>query len=146
MKNAAKRFKRSKLRQATARVRPVEQGFALLEVVVAMAIAGLALAAFYQTIGGSLRAASRVQIQRTAILAARAHLDALGSDGTLAAGIETGTYDSAIRWRLSITDLSHKPKDATALRPFWIALQVFDRTGASLLQLETAKTAREVEP
>ena len=146
MKNAGQRFKRSELRQSATAVRLDERGFALLEVVVAMAIAGLALSAIYQTIGGSLRAASRVQIQRSALLAARAHLDTLGSDGTLASGIETGTYDGAIRWRLSVTDLSSKPKDANALRPYWIALQVTDRAGANLLKLETAKTAREAQP
>ena len=123
-----------------------EQGFALLEAIVAMAIASLALTTIYRTIGDGMRTASRVQTMQAAIVVARSHLDSLGSDGTLQSGASAGAYDNGMRWRLSIADLSTATGEAATLRPYWITLIASDRTGAALLTLETAKLAREAKP
>lgn len=123
-----------------------ESGFTLLEVIVAMAIASMALATIYQTIGGGMRASARVKALQSVTIQARTHLDALGSDGTLKSGTSTGAYENGIRWRLGVTDLSTKIADANALKPYWITLDTFDKTGATLFKLETAKIAREAQP
>ena len=124
------------------RARSHQQGYALLEVIVAMAIASVALATIYRTIGDGLRAASKVKTMQAAVVAARTHLDALGSEGVLGAGTTTGTYGNGVRWRLTIADLSGPKADATSLRPYWIKLVAIDRSGAPLLNLETAKIAQ----
>lgn len=125
------------------RARSRDTGFALLEVIVAMAIASIALATIYRTIGDGLRAASRVKTMQTAVVAARTHLDALGGEGVLRAGTTAGRYDNDIRWRLTIADLSGQRAEANSPRPYWIALVAMDRSGAPLFNLETARIARE---
>lgn len=127
------------------RVRSRDNGFALLEAVVAMAIASLALSTIYRTIGNGLRAASRVQTVQAAVVAARSHINSLGGDGTLSSGISAGTYENGIRWRLSVADMSSRAGEATTLRPYWITLKAIDKTGAVLLELETARVAREAK-
>lgn len=124
-------------------VRDREQGFALLEMVVAMAIISLALATFYRTSGGAFRAASRVQTLQTTIVFARSQLDAVGSDGLLETGTTSGVYQNGVRWQLSVADLTNGLQTANALRPYWITLIAKDRSGAPLIKLETAKVARE---
>ena len=128
------------------RARSRESGFMLLEVIVAMAIAALALAAIYQSIGGGLRAAARVKTLQASVVHARSHLDALGGDGTLSAGNSSGVYETGIVWRLGVVDLSSKIGDANTLRPYWITLVVVDRAGVPLYKLESAKIAREAQP
>ncbi len=125
---------------------PCESGFALLEVIVAIAIAALALATIYRTMADGFRSASRVDTLQAAVVASRSHLDALAADGTLNPGTSTGAYANGIRWRLSVTDLSTKTLQANALRPFWIKLVATDKAGVPLIELETAKLAREAQP
>ena len=134
------------VRPAMTSVRSRETGFALLEAIVAMAIAAIGLATVFRTIGDGLRTASRVQEVQAAIVVARSHLDALGVDGMLASGLSTGVYENNLRWRLNVTDLSSRAGADTRLRPYWITLVAFNRQGASILQLETAKVAREAKP
>ena len=55
------------VRPAMTSVRSRETGFALLEAVVAMAIAAIGLATVFRTIGDGLRTASRVQEVQAAI-------------------------------------------------------------------------------
>lgn len=123
-----------------------QAGFALLEVIVAMAIASFALAVIYRTIGDGLRNAARVQLLQSTVIAARSQLDAVASDGLVAPGRSEGRYQNGIRWQMNIADLSSQPKDATKLRPYWIALEALDVSGRQLLRLESAKLAREVQP
>jgi general secretion pathway protein I len=133
------------------RLRSGETGFALLEVIVAMTIASVALAVIYRTVGEGLRAASRVQTLEAAVVAARSHLDGLAANGILTPGTTTGAFDHGIRWRQTIADLSTQSSSNQsaapgALRPYWITLVAVDASGAPLLQLETAKLAREPQP
>ena len=123
-----------------------DTGFALLEVIVAMAIASFALAVIYQTIGNGLRNVARVQLLQAAVIAARSQLDAVGTDGLVTTGTFEGRYGNGTRWQMSIADLSNQPKDPTKLRPYWITLDALDDSGRQLLRLETAKLAREVQP
>ena len=127
-------------------VRSHEQGSALLEVIIAMAIVSIALGTFYRTSGEAFRAASRVQTLQATIVVARSQLDALGSDGSLEPGTSTGVYQNGARWRLSVADLSNRSQDANALRPYWITLTAQDRSGGQTIKLETARIAREAQP
>ncbi len=127
------------------RVRSRESGFALLEAIVAMAIASLALTAIYRTIGNGLRAASRVQTLQAAVVVARSHLNSLGGDGTLISGTSSGAYDNGIRWRLNVAALSNRAGEPETLRPYWITLKAIDPSGALLLELESARMAREAK-
>jgi general secretion pathway protein I len=127
------------------RARSGDRGFALLEAIVAMAIASLALSAIYRTVGNGLRAASRVQTIQSAVVASRSHLSTIGIDGTLSAGVSRGSYGNGLRWHLNVADMSARSTDENALRAYWITLKTIDRSGALLLELETAKIAREAK-
>ena len=92
-----------------------------------------------------MRASVRAQAYEGAVLLARSHLDSLGGDGVLRSGITQGTYDRGLRWRLTVQSLAKGDDSPTTLRPYWLALETFDRQGRALLQLETAKIAREAQ-
>ena len=126
--------------------RQTDAGFGLLEAIVALAIASLALTALYRSLGGAIRAAGRVQEHEAALVLARSHFDSLGSDGFLQVGTSAGAYANGLAWRLNVSTLSTKTSDTAATyRPYWLALEVFDRSRTSLLKLETAKVAREAQ-
>ena len=123
-----------------------DQGFGLFEAIVALAVASFALTALYRSLGGAIRAASTVQQHETVLAFARSHFDSLGSDGVLQAGTTSGTYGNGLMWRLIVTPLSTQPVDiGPRTRPYWLALEAFDRNRNLLLKLETAKVARALE-
>ena len=124
-----------------------EAGFGLLEAIIALAIAGLALGALTRVQAAALRAAGRVELYQAALREARTHLDSLAVDGTLRTGITGGAYAGGLAWRLDVSPLT---KSAPAGQPgesfpYWIVLNVADRLNRPLLHLETAKLAREAE-
>jgi type II secretory pathway pseudopilin PulG len=121
-----------------------ESGFGLVEAIVALAIVSLALTTLYRALSSAVHTAARVQVHDAALVLARTHLDSLGSDGTMQVGSVTGTYVNGLPWRLEVSALSTGSSSGreAAYRPFWVILEVFDRSGITLLKLETAKLAR----
>ena len=123
-----------------------DQGFGLFEAIVALTVASLALTALYRSLGGAIRAAGTVQQHEAALAMARSHFDSLGSDGVLQVGSTSGAYGNGLTWRLVVTPLSTQPADiGPKQRPYWLALETFDRNRSLLLKLETAKVARAPE-
>ena len=121
-----------------------DAGFGLVEAIVALAIASLALTALYRSLAGAFRAAARVQIHEAALVLARSHFDSLGSDGVLQVGKFSGSYVNGLQWRLNVSALATRTSRVGGPdRPYWLVLEVFDRGGAVLLDLETAKMAGE---
>src|SRR5712691_11193481 len=74
-------------------------GFTLLEVVVALAIAALALVTLFQTGSGGLFAADTAARIDEAIERAQSHLAAVGRAGPIAPGELTGDDGGGYRWR-----------------------------------------------
>jgi general secretion pathway protein I len=114
-----------------------EAGFSLIEALVAMAIAALAMTAIYGVIGTGVRAEARVRAQMEVATIARSHIDALGTDGALAPGESTGRYGNGIAWRLTVTELPGK--EGGKARAVWLSLQTFDSAGRPIVGFETAK-------
>jgi len=77
-------------------------GFTLLEVVVALVIAGLALVGLFQAGGSGLFAADAAGRAEEAVERAQSHLAAIGRDAALTAGELTGEDGGGYRWRLSV--------------------------------------------
>ncbi len=120
-----------------------DAGFGLVEAIVALAIASLALTALYRSLSSAVRAAASVQEYAAAIVLARSHLDSLGSDDNLQPGATGGAYANGLPWRLNVTPLSNQlPDVGSPFRPYWLILNVLDRNRKPLLTLETAKVAR----
>jgi general secretion pathway protein I len=84
------------------------RGFTLLEVVVALAIAGLALVALFEAGSTGLFAADTSARAEEAVERAQSHLAAVGRDAALSAGQFTGDDGGGFHWRLSVQPLSSR--------------------------------------
>ena len=116
-------------------------GFALFETLVALVIVSVGMAAFYFAIGGSYRGQARVRGYAATVEQARSQLDQMGTDTPLEAGTFSGTYPGGAQWRATVTALDKPGTTDPVLKPpaFWVILEVFDRRGVPVMQLQTAK-------
>jgi general secretion pathway protein I len=83
-------------------------GFTLLEVLVALAIAALALVAFFRAGGGGLMAVDTASRYEEAVQRAQSHLAALGRDVALLPGDSEGDDGGGYRWRLHIVPIASR--------------------------------------
>jgi general secretion pathway protein I len=81
-------------------------GFTLLEVVVALAIAGLALVGLFRAGSGGLFAVDTAARAEEAVQRAQSHLAAVGRDAALAEGDFTGDDGAGFRWTLRVRPLA----------------------------------------
>ncbi len=79
---------------------PAENGFTLLEVLVAFIIAALALGVLFQGTVDGLRSARVSGQYQEAISRARSHLAAIGHTGRLVAGEQQGEDGRGFHWRV----------------------------------------------
>lgn len=116
-------------------------GFALFESLIALVIVSVGMAAFYLAIGGSYRGQARVKGYAAIVEQARSQLDRMGVDAPLEEGTFSGTYPGGAQWRATVTALDKPVTADPLLKPgaYWVLLEVFDRRGVGVLQLETAK-------
>src|SRR5271165_5514047 len=78
------------------------RGFTLLEVVVALAIAAVALVGLFQAGSGGLFAIDTAARVQEAVQRAQSHLAAVGRDAGLVAGEFTDDDGGGYRWRLRV--------------------------------------------
>ena len=88
-----------------------QRGFALLEVLVAFAIAALALGLLYQAASDGGGAAQNAGYYEEAVSRAKSHMAALGRDSKVTEGEREGADGGPFRWRISISPA------ATAMAP-----------------------------
>jgi general secretion pathway protein I len=79
-----------------------ERGMTLIEVMIALAIAALALGALLRTVGGGITSTHTAGKYEEAVSRARSHMAALGRDAGLSAGESSGDDGSGFRWRLKV--------------------------------------------
>jgi len=79
-----------------------DNGFTLLEVVVALAIAGVALVGLFQAGSGGLFAVDTAARAEEAVQRAQSHLAAVGRDAALVQGEFTDDDGGGYRWRLRV--------------------------------------------
>ena len=121
-----------------------EDGFGLTETIVALAIVAVGLAAFCQALGNTYRTSARLKLHTEALSVTRSYLDLLSQDTTLAQGVSSGRYANDMTWQLTVSALlPNNTFSNTAERPYWLVLETYDRRGASMVRLETAKLIRE---
>src|SRR5579862_918992 len=82
-------------------------GFTLLEVVIALAIAALALVVLFRAGGDGLFAVSTASRAEEAVQRAQSHLAALGRDAPLLAGQSDGDDGGGYRWHLRVAPAAH---------------------------------------
>ncbi|MBO0736920.1 MAG: prepilin-type N-terminal cleavage/methylation domain-containing protein [Alphaproteobacteria bacterium] len=84
-------------------------GFTLLEVVIALAIAGLALVVLFRAGSGGLVSVDTAARAEEALERAQSHLAAVGHDAALVAGNLTGDDGGGYRWTLRVRPLAARP-------------------------------------
>ncbi|HUC12747.1 MAG TPA: type II secretion system protein [Stellaceae bacterium] len=89
--------------------RPAEAGFTLLEVAVAVAIAGLALVGLFQAGSGGVFAVDTAARAAEALQRAQSHLAAVGRDAALVQGDSGGDDGGGYRWRLLVQPVMQRP-------------------------------------
>ena len=119
-------------------------GFTLIEVVVALAIAGFSLTALLHALGTSARQAELSREYSTATYLAESGLSRIGRDLPLEAGLQQGQFDQTYRWRSNITDAVStqvsESRDAR-VKPFQIDFTVWWKSGDKVRDL-TLRTLR----
>ena len=85
---------------------PSEAGFTLIEVIVALTIAGLGLAALFEAASGGLISADTAMQHTTAVRHAQSHLAELGITLPLKPGEQRGTESDGYRWRIRVTPVT----------------------------------------
>lgn len=97
------------------------RGFTLVEVIVAVVIAAVALSALAGVFGGGARAAATASELTRASALAQGLLASAGVEKPLTDGVESGATNDGLRWTVTVTDESTEGDDsgttASPIRP-----------------------------
>lgn len=121
-----------------------QQGYSLLEVVVALAIAGTALAGLLQAVGTQAHHTALAREYATATALAESMLARTGREIRLQSGTRRGRFDETFQWRRSIRihETDAAPVGATPpVTPYEVTVTVSWRTGHRLRDV-TLRTLR----
>jgi len=88
---------------------PLSNGFTLLEVLVALAIASIALIGLFQAGSGGLFAADTAVRAEEAVQRAESHLAAVGRDAALVQGEFNDDDGGGYHWRLRVQPVATRP-------------------------------------
>lgn len=123
-----------------------EQGFTLLEVLVALAILGVSLAAIYQAFGTGLRNDRQARLYEEAVALAEARMAQVGTELPAAAGRWSGE-ESDLRWTLLVQPAEDEPLQVqpSLLRLMAVTVEVFwpQRGGEGRIALSSFRLAAQ---
>lgn len=115
--------------------RPAGSGFTLLEVVVALAIAGLALVGMFQAGSAGLFAADTAARAEEAVQRAQSHLAAVGRDAALVQGDFNDDDGGGYHWYLRVHPAASRrvpgsdPNTSTTTTLYAVDVQISWRSG-----------------
>lgn len=132
-----------------------EQGFALLEILVAFVVLALGLGAISTGVALAMRSDARAQSSRVALRAAQSRLETAGLSEALMPGTREGLIANGYRWRQTITEV--RPTETRppagvqsapvigALKAFWVEIEVEapDGTATKLAALKLTTEIRK---
>lgn len=120
-----------------------QRGFTLLEVLVALAIAGLALAVMTDAVSGGFLSVRTAAGYQEALSRAKSHLASLGSDKVLQPGQADGEDGGGYHWRYSVSEIDRQA-GMPGLALYDIEVGVSWSAGGHRREvvLRTARTAR----
>jgi general secretion pathway protein I len=110
-----------------------QDGFTLIEAIVAAAIAAVALAALLDAFSLGLAASARIESRDRATLVAESVLESLGSSEMLAEGETRGRSPDGFDWRAMVRprdDLVRSDPASVLVRPLEVDVEVGWREGA----------------
>ena len=116
------------------RVRAKNQGFTLLEVLVAMAILGIGLIVVIELFSGGLRLGRTSEEYTRAVGYARMKLEEISLAKSLEEGIEEGEFDREYRWQVEVKKVDLLPPGReTSYQPpvalYWVRIEVLWKSG-----------------
>lgn len=119
------------------RTRASQHGYSLIEVVVAIAVAGTTLAGLVHAVGTNLRHAALTHEYTRATALAESMITRVGTELPLQAGTQRGRFDGTFRWQRTIrTDDDPAPAaDEPPLQPHEIDVTVWWRDGGRTRQV-----------
>lgn len=102
-----------------------QEGFAVMEALVALAILGAALALIYQTMAAGWGAVRRTGLESKAVAAAMSRLEAAGRETPLTEGSTTGT-ENGLDWRVDVSRYVQPGLVVAAppLAAWWVKVEV----------------------
>ena len=116
------------------RVRGENQGFTLLEVMVAMAILGIGLIIIIELFSGGLRLGRTSEEYTKAVGYARMKLEEISLAKSLKEGVEEGEFDREYRWQVEVKKVDLLPPGReTSYQPpvalYWVRIDVLWKSG-----------------
>ena len=117
-------------------------GFSLVEVLVAFAIASLGLVTFYNALAGHYRQVGEAGVALGTLAHAQSHLEMIGTSIDPEPGKTAGRYDNGSEWRLTISPLpSNDAPGVRIVRPMRVVLEAFSRSGHRIVRLKSIRLA-----
>jgi general secretion pathway protein I len=92
-----------------------QRGFSLLEVLIALIIAGIALATVFESAAGTMRATADAARHQQALSRAISHLD--GATASLVPGEQDGDDGGGFHWHVLVRAIDSTGKQGTAGKP-----------------------------
>ena len=115
-----------------------DDGFALIEVLVAFVIVTLGLVTLYSALGAHNAQIAESNLRRTTMAYAQSQLASIGHTAAARSGTSSGTYPNGTRWRASLTDMTARDGNpALPARPLLVVFDVFDGRGRVIVHLKT---------
>lgn len=106
-----------------------EDGFTVVEALVALVIVALGLTALFAAFAGSVASVRRAEQRELAVETARSLLEGIGVAEPIAPGVRHGRSQEGLTWRIEIArrpgpaELDAKP----AIAAFWVTVSVGSR-------------------
>ena len=117
-----------------------EEGFFLLEVLVAFTIIAFGLVMFSAALTTQYRQLAEISMRESTLTHAQSHLETLGAAASLRPGDSTGTYVNGARWRLAVGEVATGDGGAKpSAHPLLVVLEAFDRAGHRVVHLKSVK-------
>ncbi len=118
-----------------------EDGFSVVEVIVAFTIVVFAIVGLYRAIEHSYQLAAEGQLREDVAAFARSELEAIGADGHLVTNVIGGTLVKGIIWRITVQPITSATQPATAkeIRAFTVVFEAFRSNGTPVVTLRTVK-------
>ena len=150
-------MKRDRSRRRGAAGKSRDQGFSLLEVLVAFVVLALALGTMTTGVALAMRSDARTRATQGVLRVAQSQLEAAGLSATLEPGQRTGMIGQRYRWRQTTVEvlpstLRPQPSDAkpdakpvqssASLRAFWVTM-VVDADDGTRVELAALKVMPE---
>ncbi|MDX1460096.1 MAG: type II secretion system protein [Xanthomonadales bacterium] len=130
--------------------RKAQQGFTLLEVLLAFAIFAISFAVVLEVLGDSMRSTVRAQNDSEAALLAQSVMDMVGTELPLVEGVISGESPGGYQWDLSVSAWQPEPGQERLLEiselsgtvMFWVDLEVRwgEGTRSRAVQFSTVKS------